>query len=135
MRRVVLSVGLAGFAVMVVACGGGTPKPDRGSTEQGAPAAATEGDQRERAGLIAEWTRAGYFREVRAEGKAVRLVVTAAFLALDFDEKQTMVSVVAAHHYRVAKGENVRPGEDVFVDDVRTGLAVGLFSSSGLILN
>lgn len=90
-------------------------------------AACPESKQKARKKLIQEMMRSGVLQKVESPGGAPRIWVDPAFYALDFDEKKTLIEVVAAY-YACFNRDDMTPAR---VLDGKTGNEIGSFDAYG----
>jgi hypothetical protein len=83
--------------------------------------------QADRKRLIERLISEGIFQKVEIPGNLPRLWVRPAFHLLDFDRKQSFVSVVYAYYF-----DGSRVSDTVRLFDSKTGKEVGAYSSGGL---
>lgn len=88
--------------------------------------------QKKRKELIERLIGRGLFEKIEVPGSLPRLWVTPAFYALEFDSKESFVSVVYAYYF---DGDDL--SDSVLIFDSKTGKRVGSYSSvnPGLQLN
>ena len=135
-QRILLSLAGASFAAVLLACSGGPAAKRGASTDRSAPQLADDATQAERAAIVEKATAAGVIRRLgKWEGIPSVWVEPHLFAALDYEEKGQLVGVIAAHEFRVAKGESLAPGELFLVRDAKTGKEIGHFDARGFHLD
>jgi hypothetical protein len=137
--RRILVVSLAACSALVIACGGGCgPRQPASTAEETEPVAkrevASEARQERRQKVIRELIDRGIFKSVEY-GERPTVYVTDAFRALDFDDKQSFVTVVAAYAFKLPDKGYLAEGELVFIIDSKTGSGVGVLGRLGLLLD
>jgi hypothetical protein len=135
LRRTFLALGITTFAVLVVACGSGTPRRGVG-TNPGDPQLADDETQAAREKIIRRAMGSNVITKIKPEQDHYLVIVDAVrFGRLDFEEKAKLMNIVAAYEYRVPPNESLGTGEVLFIMDSKTGKEIGRYRSSGLILD
>ena len=124
----ILGVVLLGIALAVV--DGTTPTPASGAPPPSTGVLKTDPEiQQKREKFIRKMMEQGIFYKTEITGTLPKLWIAPGFYALAFDNKQMLVSVVAAYYLAKSPRWNI-----VVLKDSRTGKQVGQFDERGLHL-
>ncbi|MFZ5491025.1 MAG: zinc ribbon domain-containing protein [Pseudomonadota bacterium] len=121
---VVIAIGAIVVSAMLDPSSGGSSSSTPSANTQAAPTIDKSPKmQADRLKLIDRLQREGIFGEIRVRSSGATMIVRPAFYALDFKDKQSVVSVVYAYHF---------DGSDKYMpitlQDSRTNKNVGSFS-------
>lgn len=103
----------------------GPSRTDRASSAPTYTVDTSETAQSARQELLQEMVNAGFFHRIEPTKSTARVYVTQQFMALPIDEKERLISAVAAWQYTSTGSAHVR------LVDYRTGKTVGSFLPPG----
>lgn len=130
MLRATWILTLVTFSVCIMACGG-AKKPTTASNGK-----SNAEVQAKRKALVEEAITKGlYTKAYKNEGALPKVVVTAKFKRLSFEDKQALISTAAAWLYDLPENGKLAKDQIVVLLDSTTNNQVGTFDDAGLHLD